>query len=87
MRKTVPFGAPFWYHFPKGHKNSKAFSESVLVPLMHQNSALLGKEALFSKMMSQGHCFITLISLSVKMITLLLMEAAMFVHRALLFIT
>ena len=37
----------------------------VLVPLGHQNSALLSKKALFSKMLSQGHCFSALFSLSV----------------------
>ena len=33
VRKTVPFGALFWCHFPKGHY-------FVLVTQGHQNSAL-----------------------------------------------
>ncbi len=42
-----------WCPFVRGHY-------FVLVPLRHQNIALLGKKALFSKMVPQGHWFSTI---------------------------
>ena len=64
VHKTVPFGAPFWCHFPKGALLSAGTTSfwclrgTKIVPF-------LSKKAPFFKMVPQGHCFSTLFSLSV----------------------
>ncbi len=67
VRKTVPVGAPFWCHFPKGY----CFPIHFLYTLLRfgcqgapKKCPYCWKRHSFSKMVPKGHCFSTLFSLS-----------------------